>query len=170
MSMIEIEIKYRLKDPAALRARLKKLGAKKLSVDSERNDLYDDAMSGLKKRGCALRVRQTQSDKALLTYKGPSTKGPIKRRLEIETEADPRAIRQILLHLGFLLRLRYDKIRETYRLKGCLVTVDKLKGHGLFSEIEGPRAAILRLEKALGFTAQDREDRTYSQIVKGSEK
>jgi adenylate cyclase class 2 len=168
MGMIEVEIKYRLKDPRALRARLTKLGARKLGTDSERNELYDDAAGGLKKRGCALRVRQTQSDKALLTYKGPASKGPVKRRLEIETAADPAAIRSILTHLGFLPKLRYDKVRETYQLRGCLVTVDRLKGHGFFSEIEGPRPAILRLEKALGFTPGDREDRTYAQIVKGS--
>jgi adenylate cyclase class 2 len=165
-SHYEIEIKYRLKDPRALRTRLKKLGAKKLGVDSERNELYDDAAGGLKKRGCALRVRQTQSDKALLTYKGPVSKGPVKRRLEIETDADPAAIRRILVYLGFQPKLRYDKVRETYGLRSCLVTIDRLKGHGFFSEIEGPRAAILKLEKALGFEVRDREDRTYAQIVK----
>ncbi len=164
--IFEIEIKYRLRDPKALRARLKQLGAKRLAVDSERNELYDHAVLGLKKRGCALRVRQTGPKQALLTYKGPASKGAVKRRLEIETAVDPDAIRPILARLGFEPKLRYDKIRETYRLKSCLVTVDQLKGHGFFSEIEGPRAAILKLEKALGFTVADREDRTYAQIVR----
>ena len=166
--MYEIEIKYRLKDPVALRRRLKSLGARKLGEDQERNELYDDGGLRLKKAGCALRVRDTGKSTAVLTYKGPASKGPIKKRLEIETHVDTSAIRQILKYLGFKTQLRYDKVRETYQLKKCLVTIDFLKGHGAFSEIEGPRAQILQLEKALGFTMKDREDRTYAQIVKGS--
>lgn len=163
----EIEIKYRLKDPAALRTALKRLGAKRLGVDSERNELYDHAALGLKKRGCALRVRQTGPGKGILTYKGPASRGPVKRRLEIETAVDPEAVRQMLARLGFQSKLRYDKVRETHELGNCLVTVDRLKGHGYFAEIEGPRARILKLERSLGFKPSDREERTYAQITSG---
>lgn len=164
-SVYETEIKYRLKDPAALAARLKRLGARSLGVDVERNDLYDTPARELKKGGRALRVRDTGAADALLTYKGPASKGPVKRRLEIETRVSAAAIRRILPLLGYSPRFRYDKTRHTYRLGKCLVTIDRLKGHGVWSEIEGPRAEILKLEKALGFTAADREERTYAQIV-----
>lgn len=162
---LEIEIKYRLKNPAELRTRLKRLGAKYLGLDTERNELYDTPARALKKGGCALRVRDTGKADALLTYKGPASKGPVKRRLEIETHVGVAAIRRILPLLGYVPRFRYDKTRETYRLGKCLVTIDKLKGRGMYSEIEGPRAAILKLEKTLGFTPADREDRTYAQIL-----
>lgn len=162
----EIEVKYRLKDPRALRVFLRKLGARSLGTDVERNELYDHAELELRRRGCALRIRETGKPQALLTFKGPASQGPVKKRLEIETLVDARAMRGILKALGFRMRLRYDKTRETYRLRGCLVTIDRLKGHGFFSEIEGPRAAILKLEKALGFLPKDREDRTYAQIVR----
>jgi adenylate cyclase class 2 len=81
----EVEIKLRVADVRALMAKLRRLGARKLSHVWERNTLFDTARGRLRKGGHLLRLRvvtpadATGREKngvaaragALLTYKGP---------------------------------------------------------------------------------------------------
>jgi adenylate cyclase class 2 len=87
----EVEIKLRVPDLRALVAKLRRLGARKLSHVWERNTLFDTARGRFAKRGHLLRLRVVtpvdaggrEKDGAnskrlagLLTYKGPSLKLP----------------------------------------------------------------------------------------------
>jgi len=140
----EIEIKLRIKDLEALRAALKKLGARSISAGTgcvhEWNVLFDTPRGNLAKRGHLLRIRTEtveglggkgsarNAQRVLVTYKRPvarhgSTTGSSRRlethkvREEIELEvADGGALARIFDGLGMRGWFRYEKFRTTFRL------------------------------------------------------
>ncbi len=141
----EIEAKYRLEDPAALRERLATCGAKRSAHVLETNRIFDTADGRLRSSDCGLRLRTCRSlgDKqqlyATLTYKGPRAAGEMKIREEVETVVlNPSASMTILQHLGFSEVVLYEKRRETWQLDACEVCLDELPQLGWFVEIEGP--------------------------------
>lgn len=141
----EIEAKYRLEDPAALRERLATCGAKRSAHVLETNRIFDTADGRLRSSDCGLRLRTCRSlgDKqqlsATLTYKGPRAAGEMKIREEVETVvSNPSASMTILQHLGFSEVVLYEKRRETWQLDACEVCLDELPQLGWFVEIEGP--------------------------------
>jgi predicted adenylyl cyclase CyaB len=166
MGFFEIEQKYRLKDPSAARQALKKIGAKKIAGGLEQNEFYDRG-GVLRQKKTALRLRQFGKGPATLTLKGPKLKARFTKRMEIETPLDPAAARAILGILGFRLWKRYAKRRELYKAGDALVTLDFLKKFGWFLEIEGNPSAIGRIEKKLGLSFTDRENRSYLQMMFG---
>ncbi len=165
MNPFEIEQKYRLKNPAALRSKIKKLGAKLLRQGFEKNELWD-YQNQVRSKGAVLRLRETKKG-GLLTFKGPKLKSQFKRRVEVETSVKPHAVRKLFQKMGFRVIARYQKTREEYQLEKSHITIDYLRGHGWFSEIEASPKEIHRLERALGFTKKDREERTYLELVYG---
>ena len=163
MSFVEIEQKYRLKDPAKIRMLLKKMGAKKISGGLEINEFFD-RRGELGGKRLAMRLRQF-SGKATLTLKGPRLASRFTKRMEIEAPVDYRSLKTILELAGFKAVMRYKKERELYRLDKSLITLDRLPGFGRFLEIEGQSQAIKRIEKRLGLTPADREERSYLQML-----
>ena len=79
MRSFEIEQKYRLKNPAAVRNILRGLGAKKIRSGPESNELFD--LEGmLKSRASVLRLRRHGKEaRGLLTFKGPCLKNRYKK-------------------------------------------------------------------------------------------
>src|SRR5271154_4766648 len=140
----EIEIKLRVGDIAALKATLKKMGARLLFRGTGRvhewNTLFDTAQQDLRKRQQLLRTRIETPDghvsrgkkngtqPALLTFKGPvvgerlhgggsKIGGGHKVREEIEFRlGDAAAVAKILERLGMRPSFRYEKYRTTFRL------------------------------------------------------
>lgn len=165
----EIEIKFRIDAPDALRERIAAFGGRFMARVAEHNRIFDTPDGRLLAGGCALRVRDCRPLKttapasqhlapgapaATITFKGPRAPGPVKDREEHETtvgDADTAAA--ILNELGFRERLCYEKRRETWRLDDCEVTLDELPQLGWFAEIEGPDAATIQaLADRLGLT------------------
>jgi predicted adenylyl cyclase CyaB len=165
MKLFEVEQKYRVKEPKAIRALLRDLGAKKIAGGVETNEFFDRD-GDLGKRRVAMRLRQF-GKKAVLTLKGPRLKSRFTKRMEIETQVDLRPLKTILQLSGFKVVRRYEKQRELYRLGKSLITLDHLKRFGWFLEIEGTAAAIAGLEKRLGLSARDREQRSYLHMLFG---
>jgi len=149
----ETEVKFRIADRPAFERRLTSLGAREASRESEKNVLFDDEAGSLKARGCALRLRTTESD-SLLTFKGKAEfTGGVKSRLELETGlADPGRATEILAALGYRPQFRYDKRRATWRFAGAGRPVAVLDETpiGLFAELEGDRSAVLALAREVG--------------------
>ncbi len=148
---IEIEKKYRLTPErlGPLRRRLKEAGAEGRGIaEFEENVIYTGP--GLDPRLRVLRLRR-KGARALFTFKERDLSGsPVKRQREEETEvADAAALAAILEALGYRPALVYEKRRETWRLAGTEVVIDELP-FGLFVEIEGEEADILKAEKLLG--------------------
>ena len=165
MSFVEIEQKYRLKDPAKVRVLLRKLGAKKVAGGIETNEFFDRGKE-LREKRLAMRLRKF-GGKAVLTLKGPRLKSRFTKRMEIEASVDYQPLKTILELAGFKVMMHYRKERELYKLGKTSVTVDFLKKFGWFLEIEGPPQAIKRTEKKLGFCRTDREERSYLQMMFG---
>lgn len=151
----ETEIKLALRSAASARRVLRRLKFRILARRSfEENTLYDTAARTLRRRGVMLRLRSVNG-RHWLTFKGPAIRSRrYKVREEWETElASPSAAREILAALGFEPVFRYEKFRTVYagrgRWRGGEVMLDETP-IGAFLELEGRRAWIRRLARALG--------------------
>lgn len=141
----EIEIKLRIEDVAAIRRRLKQIGARQIVQRTfESNTLYDSPQNDFRRRGRLLRLRIEESTRsngqspkgesaAVLTYKAPPrTLGqlgsaiqqlPFRRHFKVRDEyevslpsADAQEMDTILHSLGVRPVFRYEKVRTTYAL------------------------------------------------------
>jgi adenylate cyclase class 2 len=163
----EIELKFRLADPAAFRTRLQAHGAQRVREDFEVNRVFDTEARAMTKSGGVLRVRELTTEgqpaQARLTYKGPREEHAVKIREEVETavgSADSLCL--ILTRLGYTETIRYDKRRETWLLSDCEVVVDELPALGHFGEIEGPSINRVRnVQQKLEVSAADLVEDSY---------
>ncbi len=167
---VEIEVKFRLADPAGLRARLERIATPEGPVVFEVNRLFDDAARTLRDTGCGLRIREAHVGAlvtGILTYKGPRQPGPLKVREELETTVgDPDTVARILGRLGYTQRIVYEKRRETWQVRDCEVVLDEVPQLGWFAEIEGPTAAAVEgLAQELGLTDADSIPESYVELT-----
>lgn len=164
--MQEVEIKVRIDDPKAARARLLKLGASlRLERHRETNVLFDFADGSLRSSGRALRLRLA-GRRVSLTLKGPAQKS---RRFKVREEHETRVgslkqARRILQGLGMQPVFRYAKMRTTFRLDKVSVCLDET-ALGFFLELEGERPAIARLAEKLGFPSGDWITASYVRML-----
>lgn len=146
---IEIEKKYRLTKTrrAAVKRRLRALGASSRPVEFEENTIYRGGRIDL--GSCALRLRRVGA-RAILTFKQQlPSKSSIKHRQEDETEvASADAAHAILTGLGFRPALIYEKRRASWTIGRAEIVIDELP-FGLFMEIEAAEKEIARVEAQL---------------------
>ncbi|HUU95101.1 MAG TPA: class IV adenylate cyclase [Phycisphaerae bacterium] len=169
----EIETKIRLGDPGPLRTRLRESGAARHTHVQETNRIFDTPDRRLLAGDCGLRIRESRPVdggsplQPTLTFKGPREPGPLKSRAELETPvADAQTLADILQRLGFREVIRYEKRRETWRLRDCEVCLDELPRLGWYVEIEGPRTeAVETARKQLGLTALPALRETYVELA-----
>lgn len=140
----ELEVKFYIRQPEKLTARLQALGARQIHARTfEQNLRFDTPDHTLQNAFQVLRLRQDSI--ARLTYKGASSdRQGVRRREEIEFEvSDFQAARRFLEALGYQVSTRYEKYRTTYELQGLLVMVDELP-YGHFVELEGKNPQTIR--------------------------
>ena len=168
---IEIEAKFRLEDPAAMRRRLDDAGATRARRVLEHNTYYDDADGSLRRGDRGLRVRVERTDDgasvAILTYKGPRRPGELKVRPEHETVVgSPEALTEILAALGYTPVLGFQKRREYFDLGGAEICLDELPELGWFLEIEADdEETVRRLRRRLGLAETPTVTETYIALV-----
>lgn len=135
---IEVEAKVRVTSFQDLRRRLVALGASRVGVSVERNDLYDLPGRDLAERGCRLRLRTLRRGGApVLTFKGPKLGGRFKSRRELEIEvSDNATARRLLEAMGYRPYFSFDKRRESWRLGGWNIELDQVPLLGRFVEVE----------------------------------
>lgn len=163
----EREIKIPVADLAECRRILASSGAASVSEPHlERNALFDSADGRLFAAKVALRVRRAQG-RGILTFKGAASfDGPIKKREELEIEvSDPDLLETILGRLGFAPQFRYEKRREEYRWKDCLIALDETP-IGNFIEIEGESGPIGKAVTALGLRSEDAVRSSYGGLYR----
>jgi len=166
---IEIELKLRVESHEPIRQRLKSLGAVLRKNVVETNRIFDRPDGELRRRGCGLRVRTVVridggTLPAKLTFKGPRSRGDLKSREEIETFVeDPIAAVELLGRLGFQTMVCYEKRRESWGWRDCIVELDEPAGLGLFVEIEGPSSESIRAVQT-DLQLQDLEPVTVSYV------
>lgn len=163
MQSFEIEQKYRCKNLASFRARLRRLKARFVKKGAELNEFWD-LNGSLAKRKTVLRLRR-HGKTSELTLKGPRLKSRYTKRVEFETPVDFAPARAILRALGFKLSKKYSKKREVYYFSQVMVTLDTLPRLGSFVELEGSVQNIQRAEARLGLSEKDREERSYLHML-----
>ncbi len=161
MPRFEIEQKFRVKNPALVRKKIRSLKARRVSSGFEENQVFDLARLGVEG---ILRLRKT-GKKGKLTFKGPRLDGVYKKRVEVESDVDHGSMHTIFQLLNWKPFFRYSKTREEYKLGKIFITLDYLKGKGWFAEIEASEKDIRKTALKLGFKDSDREERTYLEIL-----
>ena len=171
---LEIEAKYRLDDPDAVRDRLRACGVRRIGAVLETNYYFDRPDGGMRWADCGLRIRVAESaepgvaaPKVTVTYKGPRKPGPLKVREEIEFAADDAdAAAAVLEALGLVRALSFQKRRESWRMESCEIVLDELPYLGHFAEIEGPdEAAVMAVAGRLGLSDLPLERTAYSTLI-----
>jgi adenylate cyclase class 2 len=147
---IEIEAKVRVEGFGEVRRRLVHLGADRLGMSLERNELYDLPGRELAERGCRLRLRtiRRRGCAPVLTFKGPKLGGRFKSRRELELGVSDKATaRRLLEAMGYRPYFSYDKRRESWRVRGWNIELDEVPLLGRFVEVE--TAGAREVEQAL---------------------
>ncbi|MBN1312374.1 MAG: class IV adenylate cyclase [Anaerolineae bacterium] len=165
----EIEVKFVLDDPAAMRNRLLRLGAASYGRRFENNLRLDDVERSLAERHIVLRLRESEGADGVsiqLTVKSPaaSSDASLSFRNEFELEiGDGAAMLAALEVLGYKPYWRYEKRRETFVLGDVEAVIDELP-FGWFMEIEGSPEGIQALAKKLCLDMADGITSSYARI------
>src|SRR5258706_11560825 len=161
----ENEIKLAFPSPETAVRRLLDAGAHEAHARAfEDNFGFDSAQRPLTKSGRLLRLREF-GGASVLTFKVP-VPGEHRHKVKIEHEtavADPRALRSILLSLGFEIVYRYQKYRAIYALDAVLAALDETS-LGTFVELEGAPDDVDRAAAALGSGPSEFIHATYREL------
>lgn len=162
----EIEVKFALKDRAALVRRLHELGAQRLYAETFEDNIVLDRRGELRTKGNLLRVRKF-GKYALVTYKGAMAfEGGVKSRDEVQTgvESFELAI-QLFDALGYKPVFRYQKFREVWRVRESEVVIDRTP-IGDYFEIEGPLDVIRTVADELGMNMEAGLRQSYADLYR----
>ena len=161
---MEVEIKFRVTDPAALSDKLLAIGFKlKTKATHEMNSLYDRPDGSLRRKGHLLRIRK-YGQVWMLTQKGPAASGRHKTRNEIETSVeDGEKLAAIFATLGYVVTFRYEKVRTEWTDVTGHVVLDETP-IGDFGEIEGPPEWIDSIAGKLGVQLSQYLTQSYAAL------
>ena len=168
---VEIEAKFRLADPAAMREKLADAGAQSLGTTTQGDTYYDTPDGKLWKSDQGFRIRIEQTPKSnrqvVLTHKGPRRGGDVKIRPEAEQIfSSAESAGAVLESMGLCPCLSFQKRRESYQLGEARIALDELPQLGFFLEIEADsEAAVQRARKALGLADEPLVTATYAALV-----
>jgi adenylate cyclase class 2 len=146
----ELEVKFIVHHPGAMRHAILHIGAESQGEVREMNFMFENSEGTLTSTGRRLRLRN--SNVVLLTYKErPENPLPgVKDMVEFETEvADLEQMQRILNGLGYHEDMVYEKYRETFKLGDIRIDLDRMP-IGTYMEIEGERSRILSVARRLG--------------------
>lgn len=148
----EVEVKLPFESPAAARKGIERLSARLVRPRHfEDNLVLDREADPLLESGVLLRVRRA-GEESILTLKLP-VRGVHRHKVREEQEtqvADGGALLEILHHLGFRTRYRYQKYRTVFALGELAVCLDETP-IGCYVELEGRPEEIDRAAAQLGF-------------------
>ena len=162
--MLEIEVKYHIKDRNAMHARILALGAESTGQVFETNILFDDSKGTLLKKRELLRLRY--DGRARLTFKSRRADNESEYKIhdEIEVEvSDFDTARQLIEAIGFSPQQVYEKRREEFILDKAHICLDTMP-YGEFLEIEADKKSIRFLSERLGLRWEDRITANYLEI------
>jgi adenylate cyclase class 2 len=180
MNDYEVELKFPIRDPAEVIARLEGIGARQTGMTEQADRYFSHPVRQFAHTDEALRIR-TDGEHNCLTYKGPLLDRTTKTRQEIEVEISggrdgKHRAWAILRALGFEDVFTVRKRRTSYAIdwegRSFTVALDKVEQLGDFIELEtlaGPndweaaRDAALRLAQELELSESER--RSYLQML-----
>lgn len=160
----ELELKYVVPDPAALRASLRASGARRTFRGMMRDRRLDLA-GALTERDEVLRVRSYEAEgpappggAAVLGWKGPVSLSPggYKQREELECRAeDGTALLAVLGALGYRAVQVIDRFVEIYELSGTVIRLEWYPRMDVLAEIEGQPAGMEAVIARLGISRDE---------------
>lgn len=164
----EIELKFRVHDPARLRSRIEQLACRPVSERTfESNTLYDTPDRKLRARTELLRIREYGPRWTLTHKRLPDVvehAARYKHRVETETEvADGNALAEVFTHLGFAPVFRYEKYRAEWECDGGHIVLDETP-IGVYAELEGRPDWIDRMMERLGVPEEDTTTLSYGAL------
>ena len=168
MQSIEIEVKFRVRDPKALETTLLQLGFHcETPRTFERNILFDTPTHELRATRQILRVRR-YGDRWVLTHKQttPNDSPDARHKERIETETvveDGEAVAAILRVLGYTATFVYEKWRSEWADKEGHCVIDETP-IGQYAELEGPPEWIDRTLAALHVEPADVTILSYGRL------
>jgi adenylate cyclase class 2 len=139
---LEVEVKFRVADPAALIERLRSAGFHEETPRTfERNILYDTPDRRLRAQQTILRVRK-YGDRWIVTHKclPPNNDPDARHKHRVETETtvkDGEAIGHIFTQLGYQPSFIYEKWRTEFADATGHCVLDETP-IGVYAELEGP--------------------------------
>jgi adenylate cyclase class 2 len=168
MDSVEIEVKFRVADIAALTGQLRSLGFREQTPRTfEHNVLFDTPEHRLRASRSILRIRR-YGERWVLTHKSlPENHDPTERhkhRQETETEVeDGEALATVFERLGYTRTFVYEKWRTEYTdgVGHCVIDETPI---GLFAELEGPEDWIDRQSRALDLAPGDLFTLSYGRL------
>ena len=140
--MIEVEMKAKLANPAAMEQLLMSRGFIKAQYVSEQDAYFNGNNRDFRKTDEALRIRicediETGAKENTLTYKGSKLGSESQTRQEFEVAFENSAnMLAILSALGFLHIFEVKKMRKSYTLGGITACIDHVDSLGDFLELE----------------------------------
>ena len=131
-------MKVRISDLLRIKADLKRLGARQVKVDHQKDRYFTSPIVDFDRTGEVLRIREeSPAQRGYITYKGPKLGKDIKTREEIEVSIGEGALAALLLKkLGFRVYATVEKERLVYEFDDFSISLDRVKGLGTFMEIE----------------------------------
>jgi len=166
MKLLNFEFKACLRDPAHVRATLKRLRARFLGMDHQ-VDTYFRVPAG------RLKIREGRIENSLIFYQ--RTDRAQARRSTVEMMLLPRrnSVRAILAGaLGVLAVV--DKRREIYFVGNVKIHLDRVRGLGTFLEVEAMtrsgdikkvRAQAVKFQKLFKIAPKDIVPQSYSDLI-----
>lgn len=147
--ILEIEIKCYCDSSEEVENKIKSIGAEYIETRTESDVYYNHPSRDFGKTDEALRLRMVNGG-CKITYKGPKLSKTTKARVEHETAVeDFNSIRAILSGLGFTESGIIEKERRIYSIGDTEITIDDVKGLGVFVEIEKIGSLKDEIEKEL---------------------
>jgi len=174
----EIEVKYRVVDPAELETVLSAIPVAFSPPLRQDDQAYaqDGWHYGMSKLGAAFARLRTQNGRHLFTLKRPTDNELA--CLEFETEvADRVQMHEAILHMGFYPTVHIVKTRRTARLGELSLCLDEVEHVGAFLEVEkvigpGQSGEVVQSEldafvRSLG-AELERTTETYDSLVRAA--
>lgn len=167
---LEIEAKVKVENLESVAQKLAQAGACFKHELLEKDSYFIDADRTVVGHGCGLRLRRqkiNETEKVLLTYKGPKKKTKFKTRQEIEFEiSEPDKAEMLLAALGCYKKLTFEKKRSLWRLDKCMICLDELPLLGRFVEVEGPdEDAVEDVLKRIGLSDHENINKGYAKLM-----
>ena len=140
--MIEVEIKAKILDGAALEKTIATLGFVKKATLKEEDIYYNGSDRDFRKTDEALRIRscrgiEENTEKNALTYKGPKLGNESQTRQELEISfCDSQTMGLILSALGYSPILEVKKQRKVYAMGDITACIDCVDSLGDYLELE----------------------------------
>jgi adenylate cyclase class 2 len=187
-STFEVEMKFRVNQPADLRRRIERLGPRLLDSDEQEDTYLAHPARDFAQTGEALRIRRVGRENRI-TYKGPKLAGPTKTREEIEIGFDPgdralAGLERLWEALGFRPVATVRKRRTGFELidsdRAVHVVIDETESLGTFAEVEtlargqadlsAAQETVQRVAAGLGLSSDMYEPRSYLRMLLESRK